>query len=208
MRKSLLRAVVPSIAVLALMSVSQPAFAHESRTVGAYETVVGWANEPVFTGFPNAVQFILSDAAGNPVVDLGPEDLKVEVSYGDQKVGPLPVEPAFRVGSFGEPGDYQSDLIPSRPGEYSFHFTGTIKGQQFDETYTSGEETFGTPENPSTIEFPAKDPTNGELAESIGRLESKIDDSRGGNTVGMIGAGLGAVALIVALIALLRRKPA
>jgi hypothetical protein len=170
--------------------------------------VVGWANEPVFTGFPNAVQFILSDASGNPVVDLGPEDLKVEVSYGDEKVGPLPVEPAFRVGSFGEPGDYHADLIPSRPGQYSFHFTGTIKGQAFDETYTSGEETFDDANSPSTIEFPVKDPSNGELAESIQRLEAKVDDSGGVDNLGIIGAGLGAVALIVALIALFRRKPA
>jgi len=207
MRKPWLRAVVPSMAAMALLSLAQPALGHEQRTVGAYQTVVGWANEPVFTGFPNAVQFILSDASGNPVVDLGPDDLKVEVSYGDQKVGPQPVTPAFSVGSFGEPGDYQSDLIPSRPGEYSFHFTGTIKGQPFDETYTSGEETFGSPVSPSTIEFPAKDPSSGELAQSIERLNSRIDDA-GGDPLGKIGAGRGAIALIVALGALLKGKPA
>ena len=207
MRRPWLRVVVPSMAALALLSLAQPALAHEQRTVGAYQTVVGWANEPVFTGFPNAVQFILFDVSGNPVVDLGPEDLKVEVNYGNEKVGPLPVEPAFRVDSFGEPGDYHADLIPSRPGQYSFHFTGTIKGQAFDGTYTSGEETFDNANSPSTIEFPVKDPSNGELAESIERLDSKVGDS-GGDNLGRIGVGLGALALIVALAALLKGKPA
>jgi hypothetical protein len=94
------------MAALALLSLAQPALAHEQRTVGAYQTVVGWANEPVFTGFPNAVQFILSDASGNPVVDLGPEDLKVEVNYGNEKVGPLPVEPAFRAVCWGLSTDF------------------------------------------------------------------------------------------------------
>lgn len=208
MLKSVIRAVVPFTAALALISLAQPAFAHERRTVGAYQTVVGWADEPAFSGLPNSVQFRLSEAAGEPVTDLGAEDLKVEVSYEDQKIGPLAISPAFRVGAFGDPGDYQADLMPSRPGTYSFRITGTIKGQPFDETYTSGEETFDSPETTSTIAFPAKDPSVGELATGLDRANSRIAEAESSASLAKLGAVLGGLALIVAIAAFRARKAA
>jgi hypothetical protein len=208
MRKLAVRAISPCIAAVALIAFAQPAAAHERRMVGSYQTAVGWADEPAYAGFPNAVQFILSDAAGQPVVDLGPDELKVEVSFGDQKIGPLAMEPAFRVGAFGEPGDYQADLIPSRPGPYTFHFVGTIKGQSIDEAYTASEQTFAIPENPAEVAFPAKDPSAGELAASIERANSRLEDVEGARTIAMAGVGLGAVALILALASAFRKRAA
>lgn len=191
-----------------LLTVAGPAPAHEQRVTGPFKAVVGWTDEPTYVGFPNSVLFTLSDAAGGPITDLGANDLKVEVSFGDQKTAPLPLEPAFRVGAFGTTGDYKADLIPTRGGEYTFRFFGTIRGEAYDQSFTSGEGTFAAPRNPTDISFPAKDPTAGELAASIERLSNENQAGDSSDPLGMIGVGLGILALIVALAAFFRNRDA
>ena len=196
MNKFFQRAV--AIAAMAALFISaQPASAHERRTVGAYQTVVGWAEEPALTGFPNAAQIVISDSAGNPVVDLGPGDLQLEVTHEGEKTEPLQVIAAFSVGNFGEPGDYQVDLIPSEPGEYSFRFFGNIKGQRFDETFTSGEETFASPVNPESMMFPEAGASTAELANRIEALEE--NGGGAGSRLATAALALAAVALAVSL---------
>ena len=106
------------------------AFAHERRTVGPLQFVVGWADEPAYAGFLNAVQITIRDTSGAgdpvPVTDVG-DALKVEVSFGADKVGPLDLDSVFN-----SPGEYQSPMIPSRAGVYTFRFVGTVKGQAID----------------------------------------------------------------------------
>lgn len=198
------RAIAPCTCAVLLLALAAPVHAHERRTEGGVETVVGWVNEPAYTGFPNAVELTLSTTGGEPIVDLGADDLQVEVSFGDQKTAPMPMEPAFRVGAYGTPGEYHADLIPSRAGQYSFRFFGTINGQPFDQTYTSGEETFDSPRNPAEVSFPAQDPTAGELAASIEQLNARTETG-GAGTTGMIALGLGALALLVALAAFFKK---
>jgi hypothetical protein len=98
----------------ALLALTGNAGAHERRKVGAYIMTVGWADEPTYAGVKNGVQLLLKDASGKPVTDL-PEDLKVEIIFGDQKMGPLSLQAAFG-RSFGIPGDYRAAVIPTRPG--------------------------------------------------------------------------------------------
>ena len=43
-------------------------------------------------------------------------------------------------------------------GVYTFRFVGTVKGQAIDETFTSSDTTFESPEETTEIEFPVKDP--------------------------------------------------
>ena len=132
------------------------AFAHEHRAVGKYEFTVGWNDEPAYAGFKNAVGVEIEDASHKPVTDG--VDLKVEVGTGTSKVT-LPMEAAF-----GQPGNYRSSIVPTRPGKYTFHFTGTIRGEAVDATFTSSETTFDDIKSPSDVQFPAKDPTTGDLA--------------------------------------------
>jgi hypothetical protein len=147
-----------------------PALAHEGRGVGDGDLlmVVGFGTEPAFAGQPNSVQLIL-EHDGEPVVDLG-NTLDVEVGFGDETMA-LELEPFFSVGEFGEPGDYRAWFIPTRSGTYSFHFSGTIDGEEVDETFTSGPDTFGDVGSPSDIMFPVQDPSTGDLAE---RIEQEI----------------------------------
>lgn len=200
MKKVVLRIVALCMTSACLLPLAAPAVAHETRTEGGVEAVVGWSTEPAYVGYPNAVQLQLSN--GNaPITDLGADELKVEVLFGDQKTAALPLEPAF-----GSPGEYRAPLMPTRPGDYSFHFFGTINGQPYDQTFQSGEETFDSPKNPADVSFPAKDPTVGELASRVEQLGGE-DDTSSGNT-GMIGIGLAVLALIVAAAAFAKKSKA
>ena len=148
------------------------AFAHERRTAGTVQMTVGWLNEPAYSGFLNAVQLRLADDAG-PITDVGADALKVEVSFGGQKTGPLAMAPAF-----GSPGEYRAPLVPDRPGAYTFRFVGTVKGQPLDQSFTSSDKTFDSPKDTADVQFPAKDPSTGELASRVERIEPRIDQVR------------------------------
>ncbi|MDQ4068143.1 MAG: hypothetical protein M3203_01490 [Actinomycetota bacterium] len=171
-----MRARIRYIAAAALGSVlvvgplAGGANAHERRTVGTVQMVVGWLNEPAYAGFLNAVQLRLTDDAG-PITDVG-DALKVEVSFGDQKTGPLALAPAF-----GSPGEYRSSMVPSRSGTYTFRFVGTVRGQQIDQSFTSSERTFDSPQETAEIEFPAVDPTRAQLATRLERVDARVNDA-------------------------------
>jgi hypothetical protein len=211
---------------LLILALAPTALAHEGRRQGDLEMVVGFGTEPAYAGQPNSVQLVLVHH-GQPVVDLG-DTLAVEVSFGDETIE-LPIEPFFAVGEFGEPGDHRAWFIPTRAGRYTFHFYGTIDGEEVDETFRSGPTTFSDVSDPADIQFPVQDPSTGELAERIERevprLRSAIDEAGAGaialahrasedassaRTLGVIGLVLGGLGLIVAVTALVlsRRKVA
>jgi hypothetical protein len=212
-------------ALLAGLIVQLPAVtarAHEGRSLGDLEMEVGFGTEPAYAGQPNSVQVVLVHD-GEPVVGLG-DTLEVEVTFGDQSTT-LPLEPFFEEGEFGTPGDYRAWFIPTRPGRYAFHLSGTIEGEEVDETFTSGPKTFGDVEDPRSAEFPVQDPSTGELADRIDRevprLTAAIDDLRAeaidraqtvaadassAKTLGVIGLIVGALGLIVAIVALVSSR--
>ena len=189
--------------------------AHERRQVGNYVMRVGWADEPTFAGTQNGVQLLLSDASGKPITDL-PEDLKVEVIFGTQKMGPLTLDAAFGK-NFGRPGDFRAALVPTRPGNYTFHFIGSLSGQHIDQSFTSSDKTFDPVQEAAAIEFPAKDPSPGQMAEKLDRLNSRLESiqtlaqdaaagARQARLLGAIGILTGIVGLVAAA-ASYRRRP-
>jgi hypothetical protein len=223
MRKRSMRPMLTSALALGLLLLgAAPAIAHEARAIGNLDVEVGWGTEPAYSGEVNSFQLLLTQN-GKPVTDLG-DTLDVEVTFGDQTQN-FTIEPFFEEGEFGTPGDYRAWLIPTAPGQYSFHFTGTVNGQDVDETFTSGPKTFDDIENPQSVEFPVQQPSTGELAERIDRVEPRLanaigdvqadvqttaDDASSAKTIGLIGLVVGAIGLIVAIVALVtsRRKRA
>ena len=198
------------------------ASAHQRRQVGDIVTVVGWGDEPAFAGFKNSITIraerpVAGSEEGTPVTGA---TLKVEVIFGGptgtEKMGPLDLEPAF-----GEPGLYETTLIPTRPGTYTWRITGRLSGRNFDQTYTSGdagknaqsEGTFDDAQEPSEVAFPAKDPNNAQLASRIQREAQRLaartaaakDDASLATTLAYVGIGLSVVALIAGLVR--RRAP-
>lgn len=204
-------AVAAALVGAVIVLLAAPAGAHEFRHVGKYNLVVGFAVEPAFSGYPNGVQLFVSDAkTEKPVADIG-NGLEVEVEFGDQAV-PQELEPKFEVGAFGTVGEYGTDFIPTRPGKYTFHFTGAINGQKVDESFTSSPEGFGEVNDTTEAEFPAKDPTTGQLAERLDRELPRVeddvsavsDDVDSGKTLTYVAIGVGGLGLVIGLIALAR----
>jgi hypothetical protein len=190
-------------------AVMAPASAHETRAAGPVRFVVGWGDEPSYTGFKNSVQVTVSEANGPPVTDLG-DAVTVEVIKGEDRTT-LPLVPNFRVGAFGTPGDYRAWLTPTRPGGYTFHLTGTVRGQKVDETFTSSKTTFNDVEDVTNIAFPAKDPSTGQLAtrmdREVPRLETAVKKAENradtAQTLALLGLGVGAVGMLGAAGALI-----
>lgn len=166
MRVSSTRAAAALGTALPVGPLAGSALAHERRKVGPVQMVVGWLNEPAYAGFLNAVQLRVSDETG-PITDVG-DALKVEVTFGNQKVGPLAMAAAF-----GSSGGYRSAMVPTRPGTCTFRFVDTVKGQQIDQSFTSSERTFDSPKETADIEFPVKDPSRGQLASRADRIEPR-----------------------------------
>ncbi len=204
------------------------ASAHEGRKLGDLEMEVGFGTEPAYVGQPNSVQLLLVHD-GKPVVDLG-DTLDVEVTFGDAEPLQLTLEPFFEEGEFGTLGDYRAWFIPTTAGQYTFHFSGTIDGEEVDETFSSGPDTFSDVVSTDDIEYPVNVPTNGELAERMDRESARAsdsidqvsaqadqaagaasqasDDASSAQTIGTIGLVVGALGLIVAIVAVVlsRRK--
>lgn len=204
---------VTAAAMVTIGATMSPAAAHEGRRVGTLEFEVGWATEPAFAGAPNAVFAHIADARDPhpPVTDVR-GTLNVEVSFGTTK-RTLTMEPL----ATGEPGDYVAGLVPTRPGRYTFRFTGTVRGQRIDASFTSGPQTFEDVQNTTDAQFPVKDPSTGELTTRLERETSRLaaevrlarqaarDASGQVKLLASIATGLGVVALIIGLVGIRKR---
>lgn len=202
-----------ALSLSALTVVAAPADAHEGRIAGAVRFVVGWGDEPAYTGFKNSVQVTITEATGGaPVTDVT-DTLKVEVSKGGDKMT-APLVPNFRVGAFGTPGDYRAWLTPTRPGAYTFRITGTVRGQNVDQSFSSSTTTFNDVEDVSAIQFPAKDPTTGQLATRVDRefprldaaVQGAADEAGTARTLGLAGLAAGVLGLLAGAGALLTAR--
>jgi len=166
-------------AALLCLFVATGASAHVVEHAGPYHLEIGWQREPTYVGEANGVQVIITDARSKPVNDLKQDDLKVVVSTAGQQSGELTFDPAFDLeeaeGNFGE---YDAPIIPTAPGDYTFHLTGNIRGQTVDITVTSGDKTFDAVKGTSDIEFPAKLPTLPEIVTRLDRIDARLADSQ------------------------------
>jgi hypothetical protein len=165
------------LAASVVLAWAGPASAHEQRQVGAYQLTVGWAHEPTYTGVENAVQIFVKNAKGDPVDDLGdPPTLKVQVQAGSQTSDPLELKPSFDEDTgLGTHGEFDAAIIPTSPGDYTFHLTGDIAGQKVDEKFTSSEKTFDSVKDPTEVEFPAKPPSAAAVSANLDRLNPRVD---------------------------------
>ena len=160
---------VLAIAALLLAIQTFPS-AHEKKSVGQIRLTIGWGEEPAFTGFKNSVEVDVADAAGVPLSGPG-GSLSVEISFGSDRIS-LPMLPAME-----RPGKFRAWLVPTRSGTYAFHITGTIKGETIDTTSTCAAQTFACVTDAADLQFPAKDPSAGQLAQGIERALPRADQA-------------------------------
>jgi hypothetical protein len=201
------------VALLASVFASGSASAHEVRTVGKYSFVVGWLEEPAYAGLKNGLDLTICDGAcayttkdgqrvlSNPVLDAD-KTLKAEVIMGSAAPLALPLE-----GVWSNPGKYASYFEPSKAGDYTFHISGTLNGQNIDEKFTSGKGFEGV----DTIQnYPAGSQQSQNSAE-VTALQNQLKDAQNSAsnaiTIGLVGGALGLIGLVVA-VAAIWRKPA
>jgi hypothetical protein len=137
--------------------------AHEPRTVGKYNIALGWNSEPAYAGLFNRVEIIISEidpnaatptpggdadeGGGKPVVGAE-ETLKIEVGYGGK------TKALKLYADYATEGHYLADIIPTQPGDYTFHVTGKIGDTDVDETFNSADGKFSSVEPITDIQFP------------------------------------------------------
>jgi hypothetical protein len=136
------------IVLTALALVVAPLSAHGDREVGEYVIVFGWRVEPTYTDLFNGPEFTVAHHETEEAVEGLADTLELEVSFGSASKTLILREDFFT------PGHYTADLIPTRPGDYSFHLTGMIGDTPVDETFNSADGEFSTVEPIDDIRFP------------------------------------------------------
>jgi|SRR5215207_1629620 len=139
-----------------------PAPAHDKKAVGPVHLVIGWGTEPAVTGSRNSIDVDVVDSGGKPAAEATGR-LSVQVTFGDQSVL-LPLVP-----SGDRPGRYRAWIVPTRAGTYTFHISGTLKGQSVDTSSTCSVITFDCVVDGTEMQFPAKDPSPAQLADRLSR---------------------------------------
>ncbi len=211
----MLRSVLAVAVAALLLGLAAPASAHTEESSGPVDLEIGFRDEPAYVGAPNAV-FIEVSHDGHPVTDLG-RDLTVTVTYGNVTSDPMTFQP------LEEPGQYQAPFIPSQPGPYTFTLAGRVEDTEIDLSVTSGPRTFDEVQEPTEAMFPPMEamPSTMELAERIDREAARAreatdaalaaarearDAVSGARGLAVAGLAVGALGVILAALALVRRK--
>jgi hypothetical protein len=170
--------------------------AHESRDVGDHSIVVGFVDEPVFTGQKSGLEFGVSH--GEEPIEGLEGTLSASVTYSDQ-TRDLEIE-----ARFGEPGWYQSIFFPTAAGPYTFRIFGEIEGEPFDESFTSGPDTFSEVQDVTGGQFPVQFPATGDIVRDAEAGANAATTS----TIALVVGGAGLVVGLVALgLTIARRRP-
>lgn len=207
--------VLPLLVLSALLATAAPAAAHQTKTAGKFTIDgFGLTGEPVMAGEQTEFEFTLAegkpvDEGGKPVV-LSDRELKLlalHVFVGAVKATPAlaakqpggkPLALPVHATPWEGPGTYKSDPISfTAPGPYTAHLhsplkgvagatkTVPLRGQVVDVQFPMGPNSYGPVENPTSIMWPAKVPTNAELAGKITRMEQR-DATAAPRMTGMI----------------------
>ena len=181
----------------ALLAQSAPIRAVDKQTVGTIQLTIGWGDESAFAGSRNWIDIGVADGRGALVA--GPTDtLNVEVVFGDRRLR-LPLLPVER-----RQGMYRAWIVPSRAGSYAFHISGRLKGEAIDITSACSEKTFPCVTEPGDVQFPEKDPTSAQLAETVShsqaRVQQAIDDATEARLISFVALTISAAAVALAVL--------
>lgn len=184
-----------AIALLAFALVAPaPASAHERRSVGGYDFVIGFFVEPALEGEKNGLDLRISKEGKN--VEGAEKTLKFEVTHVQSKATKTyPIRALF-----GAPGRYTADFIPTLNGQYRFHIFGDIAGTKIDATFESGPGTFSNVEPTKELQFPvaAAQPREieGTLRSAADQAKAAADAAAGARTLAIAGLATGVLGLV------------
>jgi len=192
------------------------AYAHTTIQVDPYEIEIGWQDEPPIVGILNAITIDIREPGDVEGVSAGITNgfKKLEasvVSGGVSKVLDINTDP--------RPGHYYAKIIPTKTGSLQVELKGEINGVEIN-TIIPIEDV----ESTSVLDFPpVSSSSSGQevaalknavtsMQKDISSIKAQgnttITDSDGGTTYNfaVFGLSLGAAGVILAIIAMVKRK--
>ncbi len=202
------------IALLFSIGLVSQAFAHTTVEVEPYEIEVGWGIEPPVVGFRNDFVLEISETGDTAGLKVGIKNafknIKVTAKFGG-------VTKVLDISSDPRPGHYFSHVIPTKTGSYSIHLEGEIDGVLVDVDIPIEDV-----ESTSVLDFPpisgsSSDQDVTALKSAVNSLQRDISSIKSGEGIdvpsdgaaydfAILGLSIAAAAIILAIIALVKRK--
>jgi len=202
------------IALLFSVGITSQAFAHTTVEVDKFEIEVGWGTEPPVVGFRNDFVFQISEPGDSPGLKMGIKNAFKNLSATAKFGG---VTKVLDIGSDPRPGHYFSHVIPTKTGSYTILLDGEIDGIPI-----NVEIPVEDVESTAVLDFP---PTSGSssdqdvaaLKSAVSSLQQEVSSIKSGSGIdvssegaaydyAVLGLSIAAAAIILAVIALIKRK--
>ena len=207
--------------MLIIPSLAGIAYGHTVDSVGEYRVEIGWMNEPVVSGETNAIEFYVSPLIPCPeieeaikcaesqdfqngIVDLK-KTIKMQLVYKDENIT-LPLSTDHDI-----PGKYYVFVNPTVSGFYQANILGAIKDTPISLSMHPPKVA-----ERAYIEFPEpSDLTLNQIIDGHTALLSDVQDLKESmndlkktqqNNVEYLGVIVGAIGIIIALVALVKLK--
>ena len=195
------------------------AYAHTTIEVGPYEIEAGWQDEPPIVGILNAITIDVREPGDVEGTSMGItnafRNLEATVVYGGaSKVLDINTDP--------RPGYYYAKIIPTKTGSLEVKLVGKINGIEINKVIPIEDV-----ESTSVLDFPATSGSSSgqevtalknavtSMQKDVSLIKSQVGgiDTSSGNfdaetayNFGVFGISLGAAGVILAIIAMIKRK--
>jgi len=190
-----------------------PSFAHTTVEVKPYKFEVGWGIEPPIVGIRNDLSFKITEPEDTPGLYKGVsnafKNLEVTAMFGG-------LSKKMDINSDPRVGYYFSPIIPTKTGSYIMNLKGEINGVAIDVQIPVEDV-----EDTAVLDFPqTSDGSSGQdvtaLKNAISSLQQEVSSMKSGSETNgntgaaydfaIFGLSIAAAAIILAIIALLKRK--
>jgi len=194
-------------------------YAHTTIELGPYEIEVGWQDEPPVVGILNAITIEIREPGDVEGVSMGItnafKNLQASVvSGGASKV--------LDINSDPRPGHYYAKIIPTKIGSLELKLEGEINGVKINNVIPIEDV-----ESTSVLDFPITSSSSSgqevaalknavtSIQKDVSSIKSQVGgiDTNSGNfdaeaayNFGVFGMSLGAAGVILAIIAMVKRK--
>ena len=201
------------IGLLFSVGMIAPSFAHTTVHVEQYEIEVGWGIEPPIVGIRNDLVFKITEPGDTEGTHKGVtsvfKNTDATVMFGG-------ATKKIDVNSDPRPGYYFSSIIPTKTGSYMVEFKGEIHGTLIDikipveDIESTAIQDFPPMSSQGTADVAALKNAIASLQQDVSKLESGetsvSSDSGSAYDFAIFGLSIAAAAIILAIIALIKRK--
>jgi len=202
------------IIILFSVGLASQAFAHTTVEVDPFEIEVGWGVEPPVVGFRNDFVFAINEPGETAGLKVGVKNAFKNIETTAKFGG---ITKVLDIGSDPRPGHYFSHVIPTKTGSYSIHLKGEINGVVIDVDIPIEDV-----ESTAVLDFPATSGSSSDqdvtiLKGAVKSLQEDINKIKSGQGIkvpsegttydfAILGLSIAAAAIILAIVALIKRK--